>query len=183
MSDRIKSWWRQYSAACSHPDQLTAHPWLKPLASRLIHPSLWRSRHESVARGAAVGTFWAFVLPVGQIVVAVAHCSLWRANIPVAALMTLLTNPFTIGFWLWLAYHLGAWMLGTPVRTAPALETGATTWLSTYGLPAALGMGALAIGGAALSYVSVKLVWRLRTALKWRRRAHRLAARHASTSA
>jgi hypothetical protein len=26
---------------------------------------------------------------------------------PVAAAMTMLTNPLTVGFWLWLAYQLG----------------------------------------------------------------------------
>lgn len=149
------------------------------MAHRLVHPSLWRPRHESVARGAAIGTFWAFVLPAGQLVAAVAHCSVWRANIPVAALMTLVTNPLTIGFWLWGAYHLGAWMLGTPASAgAPAgAPAGADTWLSTYGLPAILGMAALALGGAIVSYGVVKLAWRLRVGLKWRRRKNRSPAR------
>lgn len=144
------------------------------MADRLVHPSLWRPRHEAVARGAAVGTFWAFVLPVGQIVVAVAHCSVWRANIPVAAAMTLLTNPLTIGFWLWLAYHLGCWMLGASAGAGAPAGEGVVAWLSAYGLPAVLGMAALALGGAVLSYGLVKLVWRLRVGLLWRWRKRRI---------
>lgn len=176
-TDQIPSWWRQRLASWSRPDQFTRHPWLRPLADRLIHPSLWSLRHESVARGAAVGTFWAFVLPVGQIVVAVAHCSVWRANIPVAAAMTMITNPLTLGFWLWLAYQLGAWMLGGPARADAVQGMGAMAWLSTYGLPAVLGMAVLAVGGALLSYGLVKLVWRLRVAHRWRQRPLRGAGR------
>ncbi|MDD0837997.1 DUF2062 domain-containing protein [Curvibacter sp. HBC61] len=170
MSDPIPSWWRRHFASWSHPDQFTQHPWLKPLAGRLLHPSLWRLRHESVARGAAVGLFWAFVLPAGQIVAAVAHCSVWRANIPVAALMTLVTNPLTIGFWLWLAYHLGAWVLGAPAQADGPTAAGLSQWLSRYGWPALVGMATLAIGSAAAGYAGVKLVWRLRVTLQWRRR-------------
>jgi hypothetical protein len=36
--------------------------------------------HEAVGRGVAVGIFWAFVIPVGQIIAAVAHCVWWRAK-------------------------------------------------------------------------------------------------------
>ena len=111
-------------------DTLAAHPWLRPVASRLLDPQLWRPQHEAVARGVAVGTFWAFILPVAQIVVATAHCTLWRANIPAAAAMTLVTNPLTIGFWLWLAYQLGALVLGAPLAQAAPAGAGAPSWLA-----------------------------------------------------
>jgi hypothetical protein len=100
-------------------------------------------------------------------VVAAAHCTWWRANIPAAALMTMITNPLTIGFWLWLAYQAGALVLGENMGPAASIGVGATSWLSEFGWPTVLGMGMFAIGGAALGYVGVKLVWRLRI---WRRR-------------
>jgi uncharacterized protein (DUF2062 family) len=153
---------------------LAAHPWLRPLAGRLLAPQLWRLQHEAVARGVAVGTFWAFVMPVGQVLVAAAHCSWWRANIPAAAAMTLVTNPLTIGFWLWLAYQLGVLVLGEPLLAGTVAASGAAGWLTQYGWPTLLGMGLFALGGAVLGYVSVKLVWRLQ--LKLRRRL-RLAGR------
>lgn len=163
-SDRFSKW-------LPDRDMLAVHPWLQPVAGRLLDPQLWRLQHEAVARGVAVGTFWAFVLPVAQIVVAAAHCSVWRANIPAAAAMTLVTNPLTIGFWLWLAYQTGALVMGAPVAADASLAEGTLSWLAEFGWPTVLGMGMFAVGGAALGYVSVKVIWRLRV---WRKRRARL---------
>ena len=160
--------WRQrLGKSLPSRDALSAHPWLQPVASRLLDPQLWRLQHEGVARGVAVGIFWAFVIPFAQMVVAAAHCIWWRANVPAAALMTMITNPLTIGFWLWLAYQTGALVLGEQMGQAASIGVGATSWLAEFGWPTVLGMGMFAIGGAALGYVGVKLVWRLRI---WRRR-------------
>ncbi len=150
---------------------LAAHPWLQPVAARLLDPQLWRLQHEAVARGVAVGTFWAFAIPVAQIVVATVHCTWWRANIPAAVAMTMMTNPLTIGFWLWLAYQLGAFVLGEPMLGEPMLAAAspgakALAWLAEFGWPTMLGMGLFALGGAAIGYFSVKLVWRWRILIK-----------------
>ncbi|MES2977592.1 MAG: DUF2062 domain-containing protein [Pseudomonadota bacterium] len=142
------------------------------MSDRLLDPGLWHIRHEAVARGAAIGVFWAFAIPFGQFLFAAAHCVWWRGNIPVAAGVTLITNPFTIGFWLWLAFQVGGRMLG---RSGSAPDpspdpSGILQWLMTYGGPAALGMGVFALAGAALAYVGVKLAWRVRIWLKRRGR-------------
>lgn len=160
-------------------DTLAAHPWLKPVAHHLQEPGLWHLQHEAVARGVAIGLFWAFALPVAQILAAAAHCVWWRGNIPVAAAATLVTNPFTIGFWLWLAYKLGSLILGLAphevaagdaVLDAAAASAGfdAMAWLQRFGWPAVLGMAIFAVGGAAGGYVLVKLFWRWRVWFKRR---------------
>lgn len=149
---------------------LVAHPWLKPVAHRLLDPQLWHLQHEAVARGVAIGIFWAFAIPFGQIAVAAAHSIWWRANIAVAAGTTLITNPFTIGFWLWLAYRLGSLLLDAPPHVPLAEGESVRAWLASYGGPAILGMGVFAVAGSATGYVSVKLVWYLRV---WFKRRHR----------
>ena len=151
-------------------ESLAAHPWLKPVAHRVLDPQLWRLQHEAVARGVAIGIFWAFAIPVAQFALATLNCVWWRANIPVAAGMTLATNPFTIGFWLWLAYQLGSLVLDAPPPVPLAEGAGLAAWLSSFGTPALLGMGIFALSGAAIGYLVVKLVWRLRIGLKRRRR-------------
>ncbi|MEO5606738.1 MAG: DUF2062 domain-containing protein [Polaromonas sp.] len=158
-------------------DTLAAHPWLKPVAHRLLDPQLWRLQHEAVARGVAIGIFWAFAIPVAQFALATAHSVWWRANIPVAAGVTLATNPFTIGFWLWLAYRLGSLVLDAPPPMPLAEGAGVMAWLASFGAPTLLGMGIFALGGALTGYLAVKLVWRLRIGLKRRRRqkSHRVA--------
>jgi uncharacterized protein (DUF2062 family) len=75
MKPRNSNWAQRFGKSLPNRDLLAAHPWLQPVAGRLFDPQLWRFHDESVARGVAVGTFWAFVLPVAQIVVAAAHCT------------------------------------------------------------------------------------------------------------
>ncbi|HQS33476.1 MAG: hypothetical protein B7X59_13510 [Polaromonas sp. 39-63-203] len=151
-------------------ETLTAHPWLRPVAHRLGDPKLWHLQHEAVARGVAIGIFWAFAIPVAQFIVAAAHSVWWRANIPVAAGVTLITNPLTIGFWLWLAYQLGSFLLGAPPHVPMPDGAGMLAWLASYGGPAILGMGLFAVVGSASGYVLVKLAWRARVWLKRRYR-------------
>lgn len=155
---------------------LAEHPWLKPIAHHVLDPKLWRMHHESVARGAAIGIFWAFVLPVAQILVAAANCVWWRANIPVAVGMTLITNPFTIGFWLWLAYKAGSLVLDAP-PPLPFQQIGQSggiaDYVSSIGAPAILGMGMFAVGGSLAAYALVKIVWRIQFWLKHKNRADR----------
>ena len=169
-------WADRWRTAVPTRDGLAAHPWLKPIAHHVLDPKLWRMHHESVARGAAIGIFWAFVLPVGQILAAAAHSVWWRGNIPVAAGMTLITNPFTIGFWLWLAYQAGSLVLDAP-PPVPLKQLGEgggiLDYLSAIGAPAILGMGMFAVGGALASYALVKIVWRVQFVLKNKSRANR----------
>lgn len=160
-------------------ESLASHPWLKPVAHRILDPQLWRLQHEAVARGVAIGIFWAFAIPVAQFAAATAHSIWWRANIPVAASMTLATNPFTIGFWLWLAYQLGSLVLDAPPPVPLAEGASLTAWMTSFGAPALLGMGIFALGGALIGYLGVKLVWRLRVALK--RRSRRKTTRALTT--
>jgi hypothetical protein len=166
---KLQHWLSHVLATEPHRSGLHAHPWLQPISQRLRDRQLWRMQHESVARGVAIGAFWAFALPVGQIVVATAHCAWWRGNIPVAAAMTLITNPLTVGFWLWLAYQVGALLMGTPLDLNGPKDTKILELISEVGWPIVVGMGAFAIGGAALGYLGTKVIWRLRVAIRRRR--------------
>ena len=145
---------------------LAKHPRLKPYAERLSHPALWRLQHEAVARGVAVGLFWGFAIPAAQLLVAAVHCMKWRANIPVAALMTMVTNPLTVGFWLWLAYQLGSRVLGEDVSADVSMSLMPAQWLSDYGWPILVGMALFAVGSAVSGYLLVKLTWRLNLVFK-----------------
>lgn len=86
------------------------------------------------------------------------------------AAMTMVTNPVTIGFWLWLAYPLGVLWMGEAPVSATSPDAGSMAWLARFGWPTVLGMGLLAVGGASAGSLGVKLIWRLRI---WRRRRPR----------
>jgi uncharacterized protein (DUF2062 family) len=174
MTDNPKRWSDRLREYLPTRQALSEHPWLRPVAQHLLAPRLWCLQHEAVARGVAIGTFWAFVIPLGQTFAAAVHCTWWRGNIPAAALMTMLTNPLTFGFWLWLAYQLGALVMGEPPSLDPTRALGTAGWLAEFGWPTALGMALFAVGGAALGYFGVKVIWRLRT---WHKRAGRVKSR------
>lgn len=151
--------------------ELAQIPLLQPIAHRLSARELWQFRPEGLARGAALGVFWAFVLPVAQILVAAAHCVWWRGHIPVAAAVTLITNPLTIGPWLLAAHQVGSIFID-----APPPMTEATGWLAqlqALGAPTLLGMGIFAFGGSVLTYLLVRAATQIRLAWRLRRRAQR----------
>jgi len=145
-------------------EQLAQHPWLRPWAPRLLDAQLWRYEPEAVARGVAVGFLWAFLIPAAQIIAAAVHCVWWRAHIPTAAAITMVTNPFTIGFWLWLAYQIGSTVTGVSAALPAGMENMSWDLLKAYGGPIMLGMGLLAVGSAVAGYVLVKAGWMLREA-------------------
>lgn len=158
-------------------EELAQQPWLAPIADRVLDRKLWTAQHESVARGVAIGCFWAFVIPFAQIIFAAAHCVWWRGNIPVAAAITFITNPFTVGFWLYLAYQVGGLFLNAPPPVSLANGGGLLQWISSIGWPAILGMGIFAVGGAVAGYFGVKAGWRLNL---WRKQRRRIRTRRSS---
>ncbi|MDB5891614.1 MAG: hypothetical protein JWP47_2445 [Polaromonas sp.] len=157
--DTQPAWLKRLIACTPSQETLAAHPWLKPIAHRLLDPALWKVQQEAVARGVAIGIFWAFAIPLAQFIAAAAHSVWWRANIPAAIGMTLITNPLTVGFWLWLAYKLGSLVLDAPPPVVKADGGSVVDWITSFGGPALLGMGIFAVGGAAIGYVTVKLAW------------------------
>jgi hypothetical protein len=166
-----KSWADRLTCSVPTRHELAASRWLKPVSAQILDPQLWRLNHEAVARGVAIGIFWAFAIPLAQFVAATAHAVWWRANIPVAASTTLITNPFTIGFWWYLAYRVGSLLLGKAPLEPMAEGASRLAWLAGLGGPALLGMGLFAVGGAVIGYLLVKIIWRVYT---WSKRRYRL---------
>ena len=151
--------------------------WLAPIAHRFLRSELWRFTRRSVPRGAALGLFAAFIIPLGQIFLAAFLALPARANVPVAAVITFVTNPFTVPFWLLVANKVGKFTLKvdpSAMGTAKeALEQGWMSqfgwWLQTAGVTA-FGFVVLSIVSAAIGYLVTSFAWRLFVARKWDRR-------------
>src|SRR5690606_28373746 len=92
--------------------QILESRWLKPFREHLHDRHLWRLERHATARGAAIGMFFAFIVPIGQIPLAAIASIIFRGNIPVAALCTFVTNPFTFPAVFWIAYSIGSFILG-----------------------------------------------------------------------
>jgi len=126
-----------------------------------------------VALGAALGVFFGFLIPVAQVLFSALFALLLRANLPVAAVATLVSNPLTYGPILVLAYRTGSMLLGEAPDAAQeaAVEKGAEaplddpqTWAERFGAvgkPLALGLAVFAVTGGIVTWVLVNLLWLL----------------------
>lgn len=161
-------------------EQMARNRFLAPIAHRFLSPALWRFTRRSVPRGIALGLFSAFIIPVGQIFLAAFLALPARANVPLAALVTFVTNPFTLAFWLVVANQIGEFVLNidqSAGEVAPEeLSYGLLTWLVEFSEMAAVtifGFMVMSVVASALGYVVSSLVWRW---MVTRRRAKRLKA-------
>lgn len=157
---------------------------LKPFAKRVFHPALWRFTRRSVPRGVALGLLVGiFILIPGLQIVGTALLSLpVRANIPIGAAMTFLSNPATTPFILAASIYVGnsVLKLGADVERFRALiDNHASigewlTWLLSEAAPAMLaGLAIIAFLSAAVGYVIAMLGWRWWIVRKWSARTHR----------
>ncbi len=154
--------------------------WLAPIAHRFGHSELWRFTRRSVPRGVALGLFAGFIIPLGQIFVAAFLALPFRANMPLAALVTFVTNPFTLPFWFYIANRLGHFvlvdaMLGR-LMTVDGSLVGGFGWFLEVAGATAFGFVLLSLGSASLGYLAAKLAWRVLVARRWNKRATRRPA-------
>lgn len=159
-------------------EEMARNRYLAPIAHRFLSPELWRFTRRSVPRGVALGLFAAFIVPIGQIFLAAFLALPMRANVPLAAAVTFVTNPFTLPFWLVVGNKVGAFTLKIDAVTVgvanQSIESGKFTWLfELFELAGvtAFGFVVLAIVTSALGYVVSGAVWRV---IVSRRRAQRL---------
>ncbi|WP_394727535.1 DUF2062 domain-containing protein [Altererythrobacter sp. GH1-8] len=156
---------------------MARNKYLAPIAHRFLSPELWRFTRRSVPRGVALGLFAAFIVPLGQIFLAAFLALPARANVPLAALVTFVTNPLTLPGWLVVAKEVGELTLNIDETMGPgaagkfAEDSG---WLATFFELAgvtAFGFVVLAVVTSALGYVISGAVWRV---MVTRRRAKKL---------
>jgi len=161
-------------------EDMERNRWLAPIAHRFARSDLWRFTRRSVPRGVALGLFAAFIIPVGQIFLAAFLALPTRANVPVAALITFVTNPFTVPFWALVANKVGRVMLKIDAATTGAAnaEIASGRWesfgwfLETAGVTA-FGFIVLSVLTSAIGYVVAGWVWRYIVSRKWGKRPGR----------
>ncbi len=180
MVERISRW---VAKNAPKREELAQSRWLKPFGSRILHSEFWRFTRRSVPRGVAVGLFvGVFALIPGVQIVGAAVLSLpFRANIPVAAVMTFLTNPATTPFLIAASLEVGSFLgFRSDIQGFYALiDRGAGVgdwfaWIFSDAAPGLVsGLFIIAVGSAAIGYLLAVLVWRWWTARKWKRRSLR----------
>lgn len=161
------------------------HRWVAKFGTLLHHPNLWHLNRDSVAGAVAIGLFSGLVPGPLQMLTALLLAIPLRKNLPVALVVTLYTNPFTIVPLYALAYGYGRLLVGENddasqirhfemdwsdwIGSLQALAD----WMLALGTPLAVGLPALALTFAALGYTAVQVGWRAYVLLAWRARRRR----------
>ncbi len=182
MKDILRRW-------LPSPETVKKHRSLRWLGPLLRRPWLWHVNRRGIAAGAAIGVFFGFMIPVLQIAFSAVFALILRANLPVAVMSTLVSNPFTYAPIAVLAYRTGAAVLGEHVdeEQAAALEanveaatTDERTWSERFtaiGKPVIVGLMIFAVTGGFAAWALVHLIWGLATRIRARRRREQREAR------
>ena len=181
MSSRLVRWFRENSP---RPETLENSRILAPVAHRVLAPELWRFTRRSVPRGVALGLLVGIFLlvPGVQIAGAALFALPFRANIPIGAAMTFLSNPATTPFIIAASVWLGDSMFGLHANVATfsiMLDKGAsvaewTRWVVSDAAPALIaGLFVISLVSAIVGYLLATVFWDNWIRLRWRRKLRR----------
>jgi uncharacterized protein (DUF2062 family) len=164
-------------------EELEANRLLRPFARHLSSPLVWRFNRRGVARGTALGLFSGFAVPVAQTPFAALLAVAARANLPVAAGATFVTNPLTAPFIYVLAFMVGKGAIGMKAESLFRLTPGAGPieraigWTVNLAGPTYVGLLIFAVVGAVAGWATVHVGWRLWVSHRWSRRRRSRAMR------
>jgi uncharacterized protein (DUF2062 family) len=170
-------------AALPRREELESNRWLRPVAHLLLRPALWRFTRRSVPRAVALGLFTGILVmvPVVQPLSAALLAIPFRANVPLSAGTTLLSNPLTTPLLVFAALWVGSTIFGVhadPHTMVAMMRDGVPLnewidWLLSSAAPALLlGLVTISTVAAILGYGIAALGWRLWIGNKWRSRDH-----------
>lgn len=174
------------------PDKVAQHRWLKWLGPQLTQPAIWQVNRRSIALGCAFGVFMGLLIPIAQIPAAAVLAVVFRANLPMSMVSTLVTNPFTFAPVYFLAYKLGNYILtrgqsdlsdeAIDEKLAAVTESVDTlSWfehITTIGAPLFTGLAIMAVVCSVTLYFGISLLWRIGVMLKQKKRREQRDARN-----
>ena len=150
-----------------------------------LNPLIWHVNRRSIARGAAIGLFIAFLpIPI-QMLVASILAIVFTANLPIAVALTWITNPFTFLPINYFIYKVGQMITHneSSYHAIPNFELSGQSWhniiqqflqwLQGTGKPFLFGLPVVAISASMLGYILIHVIWRLAIYYHVRKRKHR----------
>jgi uncharacterized protein len=165
MKHFFRDWTRRFHSVRDHKH-------LSRFGPHLDNPNLWHINRQSITRGVTIGLFVAFLpIPFQMLLAAfIAICS--SANLIVSVVLVWVTNPLTMGPIFYFAYRLGDALL--PHQAVPLPTQWDWTWLAQQvgqvWHPLIIGSLICGVASAMMGNIMVRLLWRVSTARRWRRR-------------
>jgi len=144
---------------------------LKIFGPAVLQPNLWHINKKSVSRGFAIGAFCAFIPLPGQMILAAFLALTFAANLPIAIILTWITNPLTYTPIFFFAYKIGSFFITTNVT--PKITDDELSLLSNImhiWEPLFLGSIILALIGSIISYLLIRIYWRYYVIKIWSKR-------------
>ncbi len=145
------------------------HGWaFQVLGPRIRDSRLWALNRRAITSAFGAGIAIAFIPVPGHLVLGLVTAVIWRLNVPTIVATVFLVNPLTAVPIYYLAYRVGALLLGhTPGKFDFELSW---TWLQT-GLgdiwqPFLLGSLVCAVVGGLAGKYLLELVWRISTLIR-----------------
>jgi uncharacterized protein (DUF2062 family) len=181
------------------PETVREHKSLQVIAHWLHDPNLFHLNRYSVSTAFLIGLFWALIPVPFQMVFAATFAIWWRANLPISVALVWITNPLTMPPIFFATYKFGTLLLGrTPSGSHHQSFAGWVGqkenlcdelglfdcgmawmhWLASgfdqlwqpFLKPFLLGSLVAAIAAGLLSFVLVRVFWRVQVTLRWRSR-------------
>jgi uncharacterized protein (DUF2062 family) len=163
------------------PREVLDNKYLQVFGTLLQDPNLWHLNRRSASGAFAVGLFIMYLPPLGQMLLAAAAAIKLRVNLPIAVSLVWVSNPITIPPMFYLAYVIGAALLGRQIRTfEPAFWLDWHNWLGVVE-PVLLGSLICATFCSIAGYLTIQILWRWSLMRQIQRRRARYAARRANT--
>lgn len=148
---------------------------LRIMGDWIYASNLWHINRYSASMAFFIGLFIAFIPIPGQMLVAAALAVLFRCNLPLSVGLVWITNPVTLPAIFFLAYKLGAMIIGVPLQ--PLEFELSFHWLAhrlqDVWQPFLLGCLLCGLFFGSLGYFVINILWRLRVARMLRERRRR----------
>ncbi len=148
------------------------HKHLQIFGSLLRSSDLWHLNRHSISGAFSVGLFIAWVPIPFQMVLAAAAAIYFRVNLPISVGLVWITNPITMPILFWLAYWVGAGILGTPPINIEFAQS--YQWLKDIlpliWKPFLLGCLINGTVSAVAGYYGIRTFWIWHVGRQWKRR-------------
>ena len=145
---------------------------LKVFGPAVLQPNLWHINKKSVSRGFAIGAFCAFLpIPGIQMILAAFLSITFAANLPLAVILTWITNPFTYIPIVYFAIKIGGIFINAEsTYEIKSEQVNIFTDLMQYWEPLFFGSFILSIISSLLSYILIRVYWRYYVIKVWSKR-------------